>query len=540
MSNSRIGSGQGPRPESQGRTLVDPEQESLKKRFNLIEGERKAFYAEAEKTKNKNKETIETLLKENKELKRLRDELLAQKRVTTPAYSRTAMSGFHHPTDVRDENFWRKKYDEAQNLKELKKRSLLTLQEKLNEVSETLYATQEDTPLTRQIRLLENRLDKVMIKYNEALSIRKTYETIVKRLKEERVGYDNQLAAIEKSLKGKEHDFEELLLLAHDANHAKEMALTELRKYESKKEAVKDLRRTYIDEKKKALESREEMVNRLESRERVDSDRKAGDRESGGMRDPDTTGRQKSYDHPSHYDTSENRRRLGDYEEAFRRIYEATGVSDVNEIIQKFTTQDETSKALADLKQEYVDKIEELTRERNETKSKLEELKYAGSENLTRKQLDEIEKNVTTANNKCERAKAKYERISNVLVNVKAGIEHLCEKLEFFRLEGKPNINVSDETIVEALAQAVDKLRMIYSLVRNDPVFAMEERKKQNKKREGGMLTSNAGLLMNNGNFVNLNLIDRGTKIDGLERNARVRPGERGDDEVSELSLIHI
>ena len=35
----------------------------------------------------------------------------------------------------------------------------------------------------------------------------------MKRLKEERVGYDNQLAAIERSLKGKEHDFEELLLL---------------------------------------------------------------------------------------------------------------------------------------------------------------------------------------------------------------------------------------------------------------------------------------------------------------------------------------
>ena len=27
--------------------------------------------------------------------------------------------------------------------------------------------------------------------------------------------------AIERSLKGKEHDFEELLLLAHDATHAK-------------------------------------------------------------------------------------------------------------------------------------------------------------------------------------------------------------------------------------------------------------------------------------------------------------------------------
>ena len=47
------------------------------------------------------------------------------------------------------------------------------------------------------IRMLENKLDKAMIKYNEAQSIRKTYEMIVKWLKDEWVGYDNQLAAIE-------------------------------------------------------------------------------------------------------------------------------------------------------------------------------------------------------------------------------------------------------------------------------------------------------------------------------------------------------
>lgn len=44
----------------------------------------------------------------------------------------------------------------------------------------------EDSPLTRKIRMLENRLDKAMIKYNEAQSIRKTYEQIVKRLKARR------------------------------------------------------------------------------------------------------------------------------------------------------------------------------------------------------------------------------------------------------------------------------------------------------------------------------------------------------------------
>ena len=50
--------------------------------------------------------------------------------------------------------------------------------------------------MMRTIRILENRLDKVMIKYNEAQSIQQTYEQVVKRLKEERVGYDSQLASI--------------------------------------------------------------------------------------------------------------------------------------------------------------------------------------------------------------------------------------------------------------------------------------------------------------------------------------------------------
>ena len=86
----------------------------------------------------------------------------------------------------------------------------------------------EDNEYTRSIRSLENKLDKAMIKYNEAQSIRKTYEQIVRRLKEERVGFDNQLAAIERTLSAKQRDYDELLLLSGDANHARESALGEL------------------------------------------------------------------------------------------------------------------------------------------------------------------------------------------------------------------------------------------------------------------------------------------------------------------------
>jgi hypothetical protein len=47
-------------------------------------------------------------------------------------------------------------------------------------------ANMKDSPQAKEIRMLENRLDKAMIKYNETQSIKKTYELIVKRLQEER------------------------------------------------------------------------------------------------------------------------------------------------------------------------------------------------------------------------------------------------------------------------------------------------------------------------------------------------------------------
>lgn len=66
----------------------------------------------------------------------------------------------------------------------------------------------------------------------------------------------------------------------------------------------------------------------------------------------------------------------------------------MNEIIQKFTTQDETNKSLNDLKQEYLEKIEYLNNEKQRLKEELNDLKYEGGESLTRKQIDEVLKKV--------------------------------------------------------------------------------------------------------------------------------------------------
>lgn len=81
-----------------------------------------------------------------------------------------------------------------------------------------------------------------MIKFNEAISIKKTYEIILKRLKEERLAYDKQLEAMEKAIKGKNADFDELLMLSHDANHARSLAESDLKNYESQINTIRQNR----------------------------------------------------------------------------------------------------------------------------------------------------------------------------------------------------------------------------------------------------------------------------------------------------------
>ena len=89
-----------------------------------------------------------------------------------------------------------------------------------------------------------------MIKFNEAISIKKTYEIILKRLKEERLAYDKQLEAMEKAIRAKNADFDELLMLSYDANHAKSLAEVDLKNYESQINTIRQNRMKDIQSQK--------------------------------------------------------------------------------------------------------------------------------------------------------------------------------------------------------------------------------------------------------------------------------------------------
>mmetsp|Transcript_9676 Transcript_9676/g.16729 ORF Transcript_9676/g.16729 Transcript_9676/m.16729 type:complete len:520 (-) Transcript_9676:220-1779(-) len=365
-------------------------------------------------------------------------------------------------------NKLRKQHDDLKS-KHLKQRK--TLEELKDEVKdlelEARRPNQDDNPLTRKIRTLENRLDKAMIKYNEAQSIRKTYEQIVKRLKEERVGFDNQLAAIDRTLQAKQRDYEELLLLSGDANHARELAEKELERVRGNYEEERRRRYAELQDRQQVVQLRGQMRDRAAKREKMKQEIIA--QEAGDLGEEDEKTLKKALaintitKSRMELERNEQKSKIDIFESAFRRIKEATGVSDVNEVIQKIVSQESTTENLMLLTKENQAKIEGLNTQKNALKARVEEIKYSGpGGGHRRKMVDDQEEQLNASATRLERTRLKYERLASVLIGVKAGVEHLQDKLEGVRDElGFPPIRLTDESVADVLLsteQMLDKM----------------------------------------------------------------------------------
>lgn len=294
-----------------------------------------------------------------------------------------------------------------------------------------------------------------MIQYNEAQSIRKTYEDILHRLSEDRVGFDNQLTAIERALAAKQRDYEELVLLTGDANHARDTALQELEKVRAVYEEERRKREKELREQHQSIALRRSMLERMQQREKLRAALATpGMSQSQAL---ELEMKQSQAAKNALLEKIESRNKVNIFEHAFRKIKEATGVSDVNEVIQKIVSQETTTENLIHVTRENQAKMETLAEQKKKIKAHCEELKYSAvGGGQHRKMVDSYEDQLAVAATRLERSRLKYERLSKVVIAMKAGVGHLQDKLEGFRsdvVHGQSFV-ISDDTVADALHEA--------------------------------------------------------------------------------------
>ncbi|KAJ3191856.1 hypothetical protein HK101_007339 [Irineochytrium annulatum] len=429
-----------------GRHQMDDELRDLKLRFDLLEGDRKAYYETSQWAIRTNKEDISRLRSQNKDLSEAVGRL---KKNETDAQNRLALTELER-LDYRICEIHRK-HDELQaeaKRKDASLRKKRDLLEGLKREAEAVKSNVQNSSQAKEVRMLQNRLDKGMIKFNEAHSIRKTYEHIVERLQEERLSFHGQLATFEKTLKAKKQDLLDLETMSRDANLAKELAKAELAKFEQQLNEDRKFR-------EKDLHARRAMV-----KQKVEVHDKMIDAKSSRLGDPNADVGSNA---AMNYDESKDKK-MAEYEETMRLIKEATGFSDINEVIAKFQSQGDTHNHLVKLQEQHEARLEELTKKRIEVLANFEELKYSGESRTlhSERMIDGFHQHLGEAGARVQESKHKYDRVAKLMADTQAGIKHLCDKLDLIQLpEESAKMQMGDDTVKQILETCVAKLDMM-------------------------------------------------------------------------------
>ena len=343
--------------------------------------------------------------------------------------------GRTHSASNSEYTFYRLKYDEARNAKLKSKEEWKKNSEKYNQLkNEAKLISDDNNPYVKRIKLLENKLDKAMIKYNEAMSIKRTYEQILMRLKEERAGYDNQIAAIQKSLKAKGHDLSEFKLLLQDSKQARNYSELLVKNTQLSKEAFEEhFEQLILAHKRENLkeiqkEKMEEKKKRLKQNEIIP-----------------TLSEEKIYNNRG----NELEKKVKDLEEADKLIRETTGADDINEICQKYSNLLETKENLKNEKKDLEKMFLNLKNEHERLSKELKELKYSSQNEVTRKEIEDHEKTAEKTLANCELSRQKLKKSEKLMIDLRTGISTLIDILKNNKIFEETFNNSNEEIEVD-------------------------------------------------------------------------------------------
>jgi chromosome segregation ATPase len=363
----------------------------------------------------------------------------------------------------------RRRYDEQFQTGNRKETALQSRVDSLRELElDATKLADGDTPVTQRIRSLEQKLAASAERLEEVLLQRRTYEQVAKRLRDERTGLQPQLHSLERSLAAKTRDLEELIRLAHDAAHDKDSAKAELLQVEERLAVDRQQREKTLSDRQALWRVKQDMAASAVAQREAAAAAVAQHEEEPVASKWNITASSAMGDLSRRASDEDGGMTL---DEALRKIKEVTGVSEVDDVIRKFSSQQETTRNLQAMTQEAQARIDGLTARIEATKVALEQHKYsaanaaaapaAAAAASTRRVLDELEAQLAEANARYERLQQRQERVARLLVSIRAGSDHLAERLESVRCDVPLQPPGSDAA---AVALAVCEVKLGHAL----------------------------------------------------------------------------
>ena len=442
------------------------ELDGVQKKYRIVEGNAKAYSGESQSILAKQRGTIEKLKGDNQQLK---EELSLQRKHAKLYDNVSAQAQIAKLQDTGD-MYTRKIELEKRRIDELDKQMQLMhkkIWEQRQKMGGINASRENNQAIAKQIAILENRLDKALKKYNEALAHNKKLRENIDNLRRERLVFDQIYKKLEKELAEKKKEMARIIEISNKAYEARDAAQQEMAalKHQADKEQVefekewKELGKM-IEQDRKMKDFMKKEREKLSLQARAAPPARAhpplptapsslshvptplsplgGAQEHRGEMSIEDEQKLKKKVLKGNWGIAKDKasihasmEKVQSYEEAFAKIQAATGISDIDELVTTFINAEDQNFALFNYVNELNAECEKLEEQIADIKAEIEKYKGQGlnTDNQRKKILKDLEERLAKTEAKADQYDKKYEAAMRTVNALKVGVQSIFSKI---------------------------------------------------------------------------------------------------------------
>jgi hypothetical protein len=285
---------------------------------------------------------------------------------------------------------------------------------------------------------LNKQLEEIRTRTEDGYFRTATYRHMLGRLEGDRLLLDKQLERLQHLKKEAEREHHHVKQMTHNQKQRRNQLEKKRRELADRIRLSKDKRTKRLDEARDALKEQVRMQTRRESREK--KRRQIALEVAGDLGEEEEERLKKQYVTKQMYSTflagklEKNVERSSALQDGFQKIKNATGLSEVDDILQKYLTRDETYASLQGAAKEAESQIDVALAEQRELQSTLESIQLqgvAGQGNRTLyREIDQFDSELAEARKMCAEYKDRSIRASMTLEDVRQCVVKLSRKLD--------------------------------------------------------------------------------------------------------------
>jgi chromosome segregation ATPase len=425
------------RKKDEDRKPIEQEIAELQRKFRVLENDKRAYSEDSQGIIRKQRATIEKLTRENRKMKAELNETRSSP--SAAVENRIAQEKINKLTEQALQ-LQIKMDTEGENAKNLTdtvadtQKRIFSVREDMAQHGGVKAALENAKAVQKQIRILENRLDKALQKFNEAIEANRALREQIDTLRRERIVFDDIYKKLENELHSKKKEMANIIEQANAAYEARDSAQAQMAalKQQADKEHAefeKEWRELgkLIENDKKMKEFMREKVRNRAGESKADTSFAAS--KSGAPRT-----QKSSYETTKSIAgvSSSHHEKISNYEDAFSKIQAATGICDIDELVQNFINAEDQNFTLFKYNNELSADIEKLEQQIADYKEEYTALSGSG----TRKEdtdkvkiLETLEEKWSDIDKKAVLYNDKYQDANQTLMHIRSGIESIFRRI---------------------------------------------------------------------------------------------------------------